>query len=105
MSESTSDSLQQAWMLIQANRKAEALAIVKPICSAEPNNAQAWYTAANALDDIKLKRVALQRALNADPSHDLARGELYRLDKAENRVQADTINNAEDLPSLEEIVN
>ena len=82
MSESISVALQQAWALIQTDHKSEALDIIKPICIAEPTHAQAWDTAASALDDPKLKRVALERALKADPFHDLARGDLNRLDKA-----------------------
>jgi len=81
MSASNDQKLEQAYRLIQDERLEEAVAILRPVVAAEPDNADAWWLMANAVSDPEEAREALQRVLAANPNHVEARSLLDRLNE------------------------
>jgi hypothetical protein len=60
MSES---QLERAYQLIKEGREQDALDIIEPILSDDPNNADAWWLLANATEDLPSKQHALEEVL------------------------------------------
>lgn len=55
--------LDEAYQLIKAGRKQEAISLVEPLIRADRNNEDAWWLLANATDDPAAKRNALNNVL------------------------------------------
>lgn len=81
MSTSNDQKLEQAYRFIQDERLEEAVAILRPVVAAEPDNADAWWLMANAVSDPEEAREALQRVLAINSSHAEARNLLDRLNE------------------------
>lgn len=79
MYDTTQAQLQHAYRLIQANRRYEALQILGPLCHHQPNNASAWWLAANALDEPQQIRYALEQVLRIAPHYPQAAQKLAQL--------------------------
>lgn len=75
----TSQRLKQAYELIKAKKKQDAVDILRPILKFDDKNADAWWLLANALDDPDEIREALENALRLDLSSDKARKMLDNL--------------------------
>lgn len=73
------DDLQDAYTLIKAEEFDAALKILLPICRAEPDNSEAWWLAAFALQDERKIRHALKQVLRLKPDHQAARQKLAEL--------------------------
>lgn len=77
--DSLNELLQQAETLIAEGDKASAKKAIRAALKADIKNGQAWYLASMVADSPEQKRDALQRALDADPEHWLARAGLAAL--------------------------
>lgn len=73
------ENLKQAYQLIKAGKKEAAIELLRPICKADPNNADAWWLLANALTEPRQIYTALQRLLMIDPFHEQAQTKLDSL--------------------------
>lgn len=73
--------LQQAYQLIQEENDDAALAILRPIVSADPSNADAWWLITYATDDPTEARRALVHVLKASPDNAEARTNLTQLNE------------------------
>ena len=62
--------------------KNKALALLKQVLTANPNDVEAWLVLAAIVDAPERKRQCLNRALALDPINQLARAELFELDRA-----------------------
>ncbi len=69
----SSQRLKQAYELIKANKKQDAVDILLPILKFDDKNADAWWLMANALEAPDEIREALENVLRSRPSHDKAR--------------------------------
>jgi cytoskeletal protein RodZ len=69
MSNATNQALSEAYELIEADRLAEAEAILKPILADEPNNADAWWLYSYAVTDVETARMALNTVLHLDSNY------------------------------------
>lgn len=69
MSQFTTEILNQAYDLIEQDNLPEALSLLKPIVEAEPDNANAWWLYAHAVDDPQLGRDALQKVAELNPNY------------------------------------
>jgi hypothetical protein len=88
MSDATNQTLSEAYELIEADRLAEAEAILKPILTSEPDNADAWWVYAHAVTDVETARMALNKVLNIDDTYPGAMELLNNLeDKYPGRMQ------------------
>lgn len=81
MSDPTHQQLRQAYELIKAKKRQEALQILVPILRADENNANAWWLLANALTDPNDVREALENVLRLRPDHENARKMLQKLNE------------------------
>ncbi|NJL93672.1 MAG: tetratricopeptide repeat protein [Anaerolineae bacterium] len=81
MASGTQEQLKKAYELIYQDRVDEALAILRPITQAQPDNRDAWWLTANAASDPRDARRALVTVLKLDPSHTKARGQLDSLNE------------------------
>jgi len=81
MSESVQEQLKQAYELIRAKKRKEAIALLLPILKTDENNANAWWLLANALDDPDDAREALQNVLRLRPDHDKAQQMLDQINR------------------------
>lgn len=96
MSDATNQALSEAYELIEADRLAEAEAILKPILADDPDNADAWWLYSYAVTDVETARMALNTVLRLDdtypgasellhileekyPAHTTAKGEIRKL--------------------------
>lgn len=79
MSSSTKDQLSQAHELLRASHYDDALALLMPICKAEPDNINAWWLLANALQDPEKVKLALNKVLAISPNHAMAKARLNEL--------------------------
>jgi len=61
----------------------KALAFLKQVLNANPNDVDAWLVLAAVLDDPARKRQCLNRVLKLDPVNQVAREELLEMDRAE----------------------
>ncbi|PJF45046.1 MAG: hypothetical protein CUN55_00905 [Phototrophicales bacterium] len=73
-------ALHQAHVYLQQEERAKAIAILKRIIQIQPDEAEAWWLLANAVDDVEQKRIALKRALTFNPDHALARAAYAKLE-------------------------
>jgi len=83
MSEPTRAQLQQAYQLIKNGQRDEAIAILRPIVTVDPNNVDAWWLMANAAIEPAEQRSALDRVLLLRPDHKQAQEKLNALKGAE----------------------
>src|SRR5664279_5150281 len=81
MSDAMRSQLEQAYRLIQQEDLDKAIAILKPIVAAQPNNIDAWWLLSNAVSEPAEARSALQNVLRLDPNHNQARDLLGSLDQ------------------------
>jgi hypothetical protein len=82
MSSNLNNVLSQAYGLIEADQLEEAVALLKPILSEQPNNADAWWLYAHAVTNIDDARASLDTVLSIDPEYPEARKLLEMLDEA-----------------------
>jgi hypothetical protein len=82
MSSNLNNVLSQAYGLIEADQLEEAVALLKPILSEQPNNADAWWLYAHAVTNIDDARASLDTVLSIDPDYPEARKLLEMLDEA-----------------------
>jgi tetratricopeptide (TPR) repeat protein len=75
----SSQRLNQAYELIKAKKKQEAVDILLPILKFDDNNADAWWLMANALEAPGEIREALENVLRLRPENDKARKMLDNL--------------------------
>src|SRR5260370_34030295 len=80
MADATRSQLEQAYRLIQQDNLDQAIAILKPITTAQPNNADAWWLMANAVTEPEQAHNALQHVLQINPGHSQARDLLNKLE-------------------------
>lgn len=76
---SENDKLQQAYQLIRSGDKTEAVKLLLPIVRAEPDNADAWWLLANAVEKSDQAKRALQQVLKVRPNDQRARRFLEQL--------------------------
>jgi hypothetical protein len=76
---SENDTLQQAYQLIRSGEKTEAVKLLLPIVRADPDNADAWWLLANAVDKSDQAKRALQQVLKIRPNDQRARRFLEQL--------------------------
>ncbi len=76
----THEKLREAYQLAQQDRTEEAQRILRPILEAEPNNVQAWWILAHAVETPTEARAALEKVLELDPNFNQA-------DKAREMLQ------------------
>jgi hypothetical protein len=88
MSESSRAQLQQAYQLIKRGEKEEAISMLRPLLTVDPNNADGWWLMANAVSDPAEERSALEKVLLLNPGHTQARERLQQL-KAESEFRFD----------------
>jgi hypothetical protein len=69
MSESTEQVLEQAFALIENDQQLEAAALLKPVLAEEPDNVDAWWLYAHAVDDPETARMALNMVQKLDPEY------------------------------------
>lgn len=81
---STNAQLQQAYQLIKAGSRQEAVQILMPILRAEKSNADAWWLLANAVTDPSQQRRALDEVLKLRPGDEKAARMLNNLTPAES---------------------
>ena len=62
---------------------AKAMAFIKQVLNANPNDVDAWLVLAAIVDDPARKRQCLNRVLKLDPVNRVAREELMEMDRAE----------------------
>ncbi len=62
--------------------KNKALDLLKQALTANPNDVDAWLVLAALVDEPERKRQCLERVLALDPVNQLARAELFELDRA-----------------------
>lgn len=67
---------------INQGDKKKALGLLKQVLTANPNDVDAWLVLATVIDNPERKRQCLNRVLAADPVNQLARAELFELDRA-----------------------
>jgi len=77
----SSQKLQQAYELIKANKKQEAVNMLLPILKFDDKNADAWWLMANALEKPDEIREALEKVLSLRPSNERARKMLDNLNQ------------------------
>jgi tetratricopeptide (TPR) repeat protein len=82
MSSNLNTRLSQAYGLIEADDLSEAVALLKPVLAENPNNADAWWLYAHAVDDADDARAALSTVLSLDPNYPEAQRLLDLLDEA-----------------------
>jgi hypothetical protein len=72
--------LQRAQAHLKAGRKAQAKQLLMPLCRAHPDQLEAWWLLALAVDDPKEQHYALHQVLRLDPWHEQAFLRLARLE-------------------------
>lgn len=81
MADSTRQKLGEAFELIKKERVDEAIAMLRPITEAEPENADAWWLMANAAGEARNARRALVNVLKINPTYPKARELLDQLNE------------------------
>ncbi len=79
MTDITRSQLEQAYRLIQQEDLDKAIAILKPITGAQPDNVDAWWLLANAVSEPEDANQALSNVLRLEPNHAQARTLLDQL--------------------------
>jgi hypothetical protein len=82
MSSSLNNLLSQAYGFIEADQLDDAVKLLKPILAENPNNPDAWWLYAHAVENVDDARASLQTVLNLDPNYPEARRLLDMLDEA-----------------------
>jgi len=77
------DRLLDAIELVEANRKAEALVILRGLIREDADFADAWLWMSLAVDSVDKSQVCLENVLRIDPRHPLALAALARLRAAD----------------------
>lgn len=95
MSSSLNNLLSQAYGFIEADQLDEAVTLLKPILADNPNNPDAWWLYAHAVENVDDARAALQTVLNLNPNYPEAQRLLDMLDEATKGV--DTGNPLNDI--------
>jgi tetratricopeptide (TPR) repeat protein len=91
MTDATRSQLEQAYRLIQQDDLDRAIAILKPIVAAEPDNADAWWLMAHAVSEPQDAREPLENVLRLRPDHAEAR---QLLNELEQEASLDTFGEA-----------
>jgi hypothetical protein len=91
MTDATRSQLEQAYRLIQQDDLDGAIAILKPIVAAEPDNADAWWLMAHAVSEAQDAREPLENVLRLRPDHAEAR---QLLNELEQEASLDTFGDA-----------
>jgi hypothetical protein len=86
MSSSLNNLLSQAYGFIEADQLDDAVALLKPILADNPNNPDAWWLYAHAVENVDDARAALQTVLALDPNYPEAQRLLELLDEATKGV-------------------
>ena len=73
MTDATRSQLEQAYRLIQQDQLDKAIALLRPITAAQPNNVDAWWLLSNAVSEPTDARNALVNVLRLDPNHSQAK--------------------------------
>lgn len=81
MSNDINQSLSEVYDLIEANDLNEAERLLKPILSEHPDNADAWWLYAHAVQDPEAARMALNTVLKIDEDYPEAKSLLQTLDE------------------------
>src|SRR5438045_1599057 len=89
MFDNTNAQLQQAYALIKQGQKADALEILRPILSRQPNNAEGWWMMANAVPSTVDAVLACQKVLALQPDHTEARTRMLELQQQSAKALAD----------------
>lgn len=71
--------MQQAFQLIKAGRKQDAVKLLVPLLKQDKNNVNAWWLMANALEDKDKKEKALEAVLRLKPDHTAAKEMLAQM--------------------------
>jgi hypothetical protein len=95
MSSSLNNLLSQAYGFIEADQLDEAVTLLKPILAENPNNPDAWWLYAHAVENVDDARAALQTVLNLNPNYPEAQRLLDMLEEATKGV--DTGNPLNDI--------
>ena len=61
--------------------KSKAMDFIKQVLAANPNDVEAWLVLAAVMDEPERKRQCLKRVLELDPVNQLARDELFEMDR------------------------
>lgn len=72
MDDQVKQQLREAYALIKAKKRQEAVDILLPVLQADEENADAWWLLANCLDDPHDTREALENVLRLRPDNDKA---------------------------------
>jgi hypothetical protein len=94
MSEPTRTELQKAYQLIKNGEKEEAVSVLRPMLTVDPNNADGWWLLANAVSDPAEQRSALEKVVMLRPDHAQARAKLADL-KGASEFRFDDSSSAE----------
>jgi hypothetical protein len=73
MADAIQNQLDRAFNLIQQEKLAEALTLLRQVISAQPGNADAWWLMANAVTEPQAAFDALSNVLRLNPLHEDAR--------------------------------
>ncbi len=79
MADATRSQLEQAYRLIQKEDLDNAIAILRPITASQPDNADAWWLLANAVNDPNEAHQALSNVVRLKPNHPEANDLLAKL--------------------------
>lgn len=82
------DRLLDAIELIQANRKPEALVILRALIGADKDFEDAWLWMSLAVETVDQSVVCLDNVLRINPNNLQASGALYRLRESEMRSES-----------------
>src|SRR5581483_5906330 len=102
MTDATRSQLEQAYRLIQQDDLDRAIAILKPIVAAEPDNADAWWLMAHAVSEPQDAREPLENVLRLRPDHAEAR---QLLNELEQEASLDTFGDTPEPPSAPSTVS
>ena len=83
------DELQRAYDLIKSGEGRQAETLLEPIVAADPDNMQAWWLLANAVDNPIRKRSALRQVLRLQPDHAKAQAMMAKLEEPVDETQFD----------------
>lgn len=98
----SSEPLQLAYRLIREGNKQEAVRILTPIVRADPQNADAWWLLANAVDNPEQKRRALERVLRLRPEDERAQRMYSGLNNPAARPRRPAPSAVESFPARDE---
>jgi hypothetical protein len=107
MTDAMDSKLEQAYDLIRQERLDEALVILEPILQTDPDNTDAWWLYANAVQEPEEARSALQRVLILEPEHQPAQELLIQLNElypalAEAEIASSSFMDQTDVTSFHE---